>query len=106
MKKILMLAMVLGLLLIPLTGFADDLENIISKYGRPDTYDSTEYDNPRPPIVTKWISYKKQGVTFFFVPDAKLGDAPPYKGWKLMGATDPILNKALSVDEIKKRFGY
>jgi hypothetical protein len=111
MKKtplvLVMLAMVL-LVIIGLgvkTSHADDLDNVLSVYGRPDISDSTEFDNPRPPIVTKWLIYKTQGVKFWFVPDAKLGDAPPYKGWKLIGLQDDITLKPLTASEVQRRFG-
>lgn len=38
---------------------ADDLSFFVSKYGKPDIDDSTQFDNPRPPIVTRWLVYKK-----------------------------------------------
>ena len=33
----------------------DDLEVFLLKYGNPDSVESTENDNPRPPIVTRFL---------------------------------------------------
>ncbi len=63
----------------------DDLTLLISKYGPPDTDESTAYDNPRPPIVTRIITYKKQNLSAAYVVDALVGEPPPYKKWKLIG---------------------
>lgn len=69
-------------------GPLDDYELIVGRFGAADAEDSTDHDVPRPPIPTKWITYQREHVRFLFVPDAKLGDAPPYR-WKLIGTTDP-----------------
>jgi hypothetical protein len=98
------LILVLGLSLLTVS-YADDLERILSIFGRPDEVDSTEYDRPRPPIVTKWITYKKQGVSIYFIPNAKVGDPPPYMEWKLFGCIDNITKKPLTFEETKRRFG-
>ncbi|MFH0888393.1 MAG: hypothetical protein V1871_04220 [Planctomycetota bacterium] len=84
----------------------DNLSSIIAKYGSPDEVDSTENDIPRPPIVTKWIIYKKQRVRFSFVPDGKITDPPPYTRWKIFGIQDSITNEVLKVEEVNRRFGY
>lgn len=100
MKKmmiIVMLAMVIGLLLGVKIGHADDLDNVLSVYGRPDTSDSTEYDNPRPFLITKWLVYKKQGVQFTFL----LNEGR----WKLFGLQDSITLKPLTASEVQRRFG-
>lgn len=86
----------------------DDVELFISKYGPPDTDDSTEYDKPRPPFVTRWLIYEPEHVKALYIPDGvKLGDPPPYKRWKLIGFTDSgdnhVLRASVVVDRLKSR---
>jgi len=88
-------------------GFAADvtLEMIVAKYGKPDVITSSEYEKPRPPIVMKFLDYKRQRVRFLFVADAPVGSPPPYASWKLVGLTDPTTNTAIKVDEVQRRMG-
>lgn len=81
----------------------DDLSLFISKYGRPGSEDGTEYDNPRPPIVTHWIVYRPERVQAIYYPDAPVTSPPPYGSWKLMGFTDLVTNEALTPDEAVRR---
>jgi hypothetical protein len=67
---------------------ADDFADVIKRYGKPDRVTSSEKERPRPPIVTKFAEYKKEGVRFVFVPDAPVNTPPPYKGWKLIAPQD------------------
>ena len=76
---------------------------IVAKYGKPDRVSSTEYEKPRPPIVTKYLVYKKEQVRFVFFPDAPLGAPPPYTSWKLLGMQDPRDNSVLSAEEVARR---
>lgn len=78
-------------------------EHFYSKYGKPDEDDSTEYDDPRPPVVTRLLSYHKEQLTIWFAPDAKVGAPPPYKGWRLTLFQDEVSKKYLSQDEAEKR---
>jgi len=78
-------------------GPRDDYELIVGRFGPPDAQDSTDHDVPRPTIHSRWITYQKEHVRFVFVPDAKLGDAPPYL-WKLVGTTDPRTKQPISPD--------
>lgn len=66
----------------------DDASLWICKYGKPDVDDSTAYDKPRPPIVTRWLIYKKEGMRVTYVPDALMGDPPPYKKWSILRWAD------------------
>lgn len=76
---------------------------IVAKYGPPDLSTTTEGAIPRPPVVTRFLDYRKEGVRFILVPDAPMGAAPPYAHWLLFAITDPITNKPLLADEVKKR---
>jgi hypothetical protein len=79
------------------------IEAVIAHYGTPDIIDSTEFDTPRPPMVTKWLIYKKQKIKLMFMADAPLGSPPPYTKWVLIGATDTQKNIALGPDEVDRR---
>ncbi len=81
----------------------DDLELFISKYGPPDSQDSTEHDRPRPPIVTRFLIYDAEHVRAVYVPDAKVGTRPPYRRWKLMGFQDSRDNSVLRASEVDER---
>jgi hypothetical protein len=82
----------------------DDLSLLVSKYGKPDIDDSTQYDNPRPPIVTRWLIYKKENVRAWYVPDGvSIGDPPPYRKWKLFGFADEKTKKPISAYEADRR---
>jgi hypothetical protein len=78
-------------------------ESLIAQYGAPDSIDSTEYDKPRPPLVTKWLIYKKERVKFMLIADAPMGSPPPYNVWKLLGVMDSRSNVMLEPQEFKKR---
>ena len=84
--------------------WADDASEIIKRLGRPDRDDSTEYDQPRPPVVTRWLDYTRQNVRVMLVPTNKVGDPPPYS-WKLMGFMDLARQQKLSPEEVARRFG-
>ena len=76
---------------------------ISAKYGKPDRVQSTEYDNPRPPFVTRMLEYKKENVRFTFLPTASIGSPPPYKAWYLIGTQDPRDNSVISATEAARR---
>lgn len=80
-----------------------DPKAIVAKYGNPDRIQSTEYDKPRPPFVTRMIEYKKENVRFSLLANAPIGSPPPYTSWKLLGFQDPRDNKVISADEVEKR---
>jgi hypothetical protein len=81
----------------------DDLSQFVCRFGKPDVDDSTEYDRPRPSIVTRMLTYKKEGVRAAYIPDANMGDQPPYEKWKLIGFQDPKTDAVLSAQEVVRR---
>ena len=76
---------------------------VIAKYGKPDKNTSSAYEKPRPPIVTRFMEYKKEGVRFVFVPDAPINTPPPYSGWKLIAPQDMKTLKRLPYPEAEQR---
>ena len=78
-------------------------DDVIAKYGKPDHIESTEYDEPRPPFVTRLLVYTKEHVRFAFLPTSPIGSAPPYRSWYLIGAQDPRDNSVISAEEATQR---
>lgn len=76
---------------------------IVAKYGKPDRTQSTEYDKPRPPFVTRMLEYKKEHVRFTFLPTAPIGSPPPFKSWYLLGTQDPRDNSVIAAEEAARR---
>jgi len=90
---------------IPKTRFTDsDISALKAKYGQPSEEDSTAYDNPRPPMVMRWLIYNNQRIRFVFVADGKLGDPPPYSRWLYLGTQDERTKEPLKPEEIEQRF--
>jgi hypothetical protein len=85
----------------------NDAELLIARCGHPTSDDSTATDNPRPPIPTRIIEYKKQKLRFLFIPGGTSGDPPPYN-WRLVGSTDmtaadPSKARVVSPSELARR---
>jgi hypothetical protein len=80
----------------------NDAELLLQRCGKPDIDDSTEHDNPRPPIPTRFIVYRKARLKFAYVPggDTKVGDPPPYR-WTFIGVMDTRTNKVVPASELK-----
>jgi hypothetical protein len=70
-------------------GVTNDAELLIARCGKPSNDNSTATDDPRPPIPSRIIEYKKTRLRFMFIPggNTHLGDDPPYQ-WELVGITD------------------
>jgi hypothetical protein len=80
----------------------NDAELLLFRCGKPDNDESTESDVPRPPIVTRFITYKKAHLKFAYMPggESKVGDPPPYK-WKLIGLIDTKNNQAVIASNLE-----
>ena len=80
----------------------NDAELLVSRCGKPDKDDSTEYDKPRPLIPARLITYKKAHLMFAYIPGggSRLGNPPPY-AWKLMGITEIRTKKAIAPAQIQ-----
>src|ERR1700674_237373 len=90
---------------VPKTRFMDsDFAALKAKYGQPDEDDSTAYDNPRPPLVTRWLTYNKERLRFMFLADGKVGDPPPYSRWIFFGSIDERSKEPLKSEEVEQRF--
>lgn len=78
----------------------DDLDLFVKRYGKPDVDDSTLHDNPRPPIVTRWLVYKKENVKSMYVYE---NDGT----WKWIGFLEVkgkgVLKPEQVVERMKKR---
>jgi len=81
---------------------SDDVQRLISICGSPDVDDSTAYDTPRPPIPSRFLTYKKAHLKFAYVPGgdgSRVGDPPPYR-WKFIGLIDTRTQKAVRSDKM------
>lgn len=82
---------------------SDEYGPIVARYGRPERDDSTEYDTPRPAIVTRFVEYRPENVKIALVPMGSMGDPPPYRGWKVIGYIDIDTNTKMSSAEAAGR---
>jgi TonB family protein len=82
---------------------SDEFALIIARLGRPEKEDSTQYDTPRPPLVTKWIEYHPENIKLIFVAIGNAGEPPPYSGWKVVGYVDITTNTKISNTEAAER---
>ena len=80
----------------------NDADLLVYRCGKPNKDDSTAYDNPRPPIPTRLITYSKAHLMFAYFPggEVKLGDPPPYS-WKLLGIKDTRTNSPIKAGQLK-----
>ena len=77
--------------------WADDASEIIKRLGKPDKDDSTEYDQPRPPVVTRWLDYTRQNVRVMLVP---AGDPWQKRGSVAAPAADRLAMVRAAVEGI------
>jgi hypothetical protein len=75
----------------------DAVDLFEQKYGTPDVDDTTAGDTPVPPIVTRWVVYKKEHVRMTFVFDRGAG------GWQPLAPQDDRTKQPISVDEMERR---
>src|SRR4051794_2687449 len=87
------------LLLATSAAFADAASDIIARLGRPNKDDSTEYDRPRPPVVSRFLDYTRQRVRVVLIPTNPMGSPPPYT-WKLLGFMDLATHTRLTPEEV------
>lgn len=82
----------------------DDVSTLLERCGPPTSDTSSAYENPRPLIVTRMVTWADQNVRAIYVPqDAVAGQAPSYAGWKLIGLTDPAREVKLTAAEAAYR---
>ncbi len=80
----------------------NDADEVVIHCGKPYKDDSTAYDSPRPPLVTRFIEYNIKGthLRFIYVPgNGRVGDPPPYD-WKLQMVANVKTNKLFSRDQL------
>jgi hypothetical protein len=86
-------------------GKGDDAAAWLSRCAPPEQETSTAYDDPRPPIVTRFLDYPSKGVRVILVPIAPADSSPPYEKWRLMGLTDPATDQPIDPKEARRRMG-
>lgn len=78
----------------------NDSELLVDRCGNPDTVLDTSDDDPRPPIPTRILTYRKAHLKIAFTSNAPIGDPPPYQ-WKLFGLIDTRNNKAVTTNDLQ-----
>ena len=86
-------------------GTGDDAAAWLSRCAPPESDTTTAYDNPRPAIVTRFLSYPSKSVRIILVANGPMGSPPPYSSWRLMGVTDPGNNQPIEPNEALRRMG-
>jgi hypothetical protein len=81
----------------------DDLSHFKCRFGRPDVENSTEYERPRPTLITRWIVYNKERVRITYMPNPEPGELPPYRNWNFFSFQDSETNSPLSAAEVVNR---
>ena len=81
----------------------DKVDEFISEYGKPDKEDTTAYDNPRPPMVSRFLIYEPEHVRVLCLADAKIGAPPPYSKWMLVGFEDTQDDHVIHLPEVQER---
>lgn len=86
----------------------DDLELFVARFGPPDTDESAEHEKPRPPIVTRLLTYSDEHVRVAYRANVQVGSPPPYDGkWKIFGFLDPrtdaVITPAVAVERLSSR---
>jgi hypothetical protein len=78
---------------------------VIALYGAPDVDDSTEHDNPPPPMLSRWMDYRRANVRLLFFPSGRGGGLrrPPIDEWTVVGCVDLAAQKKISTDEAARR---
>ena len=80
-----------------------DPSDLVKKYGKPDKLRSSEYEKPRPPLVTRMYEYRSANVRIVLLAEGPTGSPPPYASWRLIGYQDPRDNSVLTPDEAERR---
>jgi hypothetical protein len=76
---------------------SDAVDLFVAQFGAPDEDDSTLHDDPRPPIVTRWLVYKSEHVRVTYVFDND-GET-----WTFLAFQDQRSKQPITATEAKKR---
>jgi hypothetical protein len=78
----------------------NDADLLVYRCGQPDTEIDTSLDNPRPPIPSRLLTYRKAHLRFLYVPHDGVDQPPPYH-WKFMGIVDTRNHKGIGPDDMQ-----
>jgi len=82
----------------------DELVALIAQFGRPDADTSSETEVPRPPIVTRQLTFTSAHVRAVYRANVPFGAPPPYTGtWKLVGFVDTRSNQKIGDTDARAR---
>jgi TM2 domain-containing membrane protein YozV len=92
-----------GTLAAPTAG-GDELMALLEEFGRPDGDTSSETEVPRPPIVTRQLTFTSAHVRAVYRANVPFGAPPPYTGtWKLVGFLDTRSNEKIGDTDARAR---
>jgi hypothetical protein len=88
----------------PTAAAPNQVESLIARCGPPDQDVSTAYNDPRPPIPFRVLTYGAQHLQFAFIPGGgtHMGDPPPYR-WVLSGVLDTSSNQRITAAQAAER---
>ncbi len=78
----------------------DDLTTFTCRYGTPDEDYNSANEKSKPLVITRMLTYKKEGVRAVYVPQTK---QPPFEKWTLVAFQDPMTKERISLEEVIKR---
>lgn len=78
----------------------NDADLLVYRCGQPDKVLDTSDDNPRPPIPSRILTYRKAHLKIAYLPSEPIGQPPPYH-WKVIGMIDTRTNHAIEASKMQ-----
>jgi len=89
---------------LPSSAQGDDLAQLVDRVGQPDHDTSSEDEVPRPPFVTRILTFTPEHVRVVYRANVQMGAPPPYTGtWTLVGYADTMTNQRLEAAVARRR---
>jgi hypothetical protein len=76
---------------------------VLQRCRQADSDESSQHEQPRPPLVTRRLVFHGEAIRLVYVADAPFGDPPPYSDWKLVGAIRTDTEQGISFSEAAGR---
>jgi hypothetical protein len=82
---------------------SNDPNILVNRCGKPDEILDTSFDDPRPPIPSRILTYRRAHLRIAYVSADPIGQPPPYH-WKLIGIVDTRTNRAVHSNDFVSTF--